>query len=91
MSTTTIHATDFFARRQAKRDFASLLNIKAESVRVAYDSFFMSRYGYCKCVCGDTRAVFFKMTNAGPRQQKKIEARTRGALMYAICEDCGKR
>lgn len=90
---TEILITDFQAARKAKSDFANILGISRESVHVKHDSFHEKRYGSTQCNCGETRAVYFEMTNAGPKQLEKLEKaipRAGGVLMYGVCEHCGK-
>jgi hypothetical protein len=60
-----IYLTDYQARRAAKSFFAELLSISRRSVTVEVDHFFTNRYGSTQCACGETRAVYFKMANAG--------------------------
>lgn len=94
MRTTDIFKTEFQARRHAKHFFASILNISPKSVIVDHDKYYESKCGSTNCECGETSLHFFIMKNAGPNQQKTLEAqidRPGAAIAIGVCKSCGER
>lgn len=92
-SKTEIFKTEFQARRHAKYYFAGILNISPKSVIVAHDKYYEGRYGSTTCVCGETVCDYFMMKNAGPLQQKKLDAaidRPGAVIAIGICGSCGQ-
>jgi hypothetical protein len=93
MKNTEIFKTEFQAIREAKSFFAGILGIRNDSVHVAHDRYYERKYGSTQCVCGQTTCYFFKMANAGPVQQKKLNAvidRPGAVIALGVCESCGK-
>lgn len=89
---TEIYLTAFQARRAAKSDFADILSIPRAKVHVDHDKFWEREYPATRCVCGETMAVYFYMSNATPEQDEIIAtkvSRPGGSLMYGICDCCG--
>lgn len=87
-----VFKTEFQARRSAKAYFASVLGVSPNSVHVEHDTFYESRGYSTHCVCGETRCDYFRMSNAGPKQQERLEQaidRPGAVIAVGICECCG--
>ena len=90
--TTEIYKTEFQAIKAAKWEFSKILNISPNSIRTAHDKYYEQRYGSTQCVCGETSCCYFKMSNAGKKQQSILDKaidRPGAVLAFGVCESCG--